>query len=420
MSSLAGLVSAVPRTLSLMRSQYWERERLAAQAHGRLAETLAAARKIPFYAARLGEVRGPEDFLRLPVLKRAEVGELNRSVRALHPANTPLLADRSSGSTGMPVEVLFDAGHQRGRFAARARYLWENGWSPLARGAWIISLPSGTPDAALIHNRVAPGARFLSHGTDFREQLRWLEALDPLYLYTLPSNLEGLLDVMERQRPRLPRLRRLFCGAEVLDDAVRERGRRLLGLEIADNYGSTETFLAWQCPLRRFHVNSEHVVVEIVDAAGQPAAPGEMGRVLVTTLENRLMPLIRYEIGDWAVASDGRCVCGRTLPTMGRVVGRGINLFRLRDGRLLSPWHLVGPLKQRAFVRQFQIVQRSLDAYAVRYAAEAAIEPDVQTAIRDEFAKVLGQGIAVEFERLEEVPRAASGKFMTALSELVA
>jgi len=187
---------------------------------------------------------------------------------------------------------------------------------------------------------------------------------------------------------------------------------------VADNYGSSEAFLAWQCPAGSYHVNAEHVLLEIVDEAGRPAVPGEMGRVLVTTLENRLMPLVRYEIGDYATAEDGPCACGRTLPRIGRVVGRGINLFRMPDGRLRSPWKLVAPLKILPRLRQFQIVQRTVERYAVRYVAETALTGDEEAAIRGAFREILGFAALVDFERMAAIPRAPSGKFMTALSEL--
>ena len=55
----------------------------------------------------------------------------------------------------------------------------------------------------------------------------------------------------------------------------------------------------------------------------------------MTTLENYLMPLVRYEIGDYAIASNAQCACGRTLPLLGRVLGRQSNLFRKSDGSMV-------------------------------------------------------------------------------------
>ena len=69
-------------------------------------------------------------------------------------------------------------------------------------------------------------------------------------------------------------------------------------------------------------MNAEHALIEIVDEQGRPTTPGQMGRVLATTLQNRLMPLVRYDMGDYALALNQRCECGRTLPLIGKVLGR--------------------------------------------------------------------------------------------------
>jgi phenylacetate-CoA ligase len=259
---------------------------------------------------------------------------------------------------------------------------------------------------------------FLPIFRPFDEQVDRLLAAKPEFLYTMPSNLDGLLQVFERRAVRIGSLKRIFTGSEVLDDSLRERARRLLGVEIRDNYGSTEGFIAWQCPAASYHVNAEHMAVEIVDESNQPVAPGKMGRVLITTLENRLMPLIRYEIGDYAIPSSDLCSCGRTLPVMGKVIGRGINLFRMPGGRLISPWPLVGPLKSRPAIRQFQIVQETYRHYLVRYVSDRDLDLETQQEIQDSFGKILGIELSVSFERMGTIARTAGGKFMTALSLL--
>jgi len=339
-------------------------------------------------------------------------------VRTLYPPAAPLLSSRTSGSTGMPVPFLFDAPHQRGRFAARARYLRENGWNPLPRGAWIIHVRPDSPDDELVRPRRLLGSRFFSHVSDLDEQAEWLERLNPVHLYTYPVNLAGLLPIFESGARRLPALQRVFTGSEVLEDSLRARVRALFGIDVADNYGSTEAFLAWQCPAGSYHVNAEHVLVEIVDAGGTPTAPGVLGRVLVTTLENRLMPLVRYEIGDYAYAAGEPCTCGRRLPTMGRIIGRGINLFVNARGKLLVPWTLLRVLKDQPVLAQYQVVQRTVDRFLIRFVAPRALTTEERSAIQAGFEAILGPRLFLDFERLESIPRAPSGKFMPAICEI--
>jgi len=415
---IAQLAGAGPVYARLRRSQYWPNERIERYAQRKLERVLASAKRIPFYASRLAG--RAMDFSSLPVLLRSDVPALNRSVRESR-ADAPMSVDRSSGSSGMPVEFLFDGAHQRTRFASRFRYLRAHGWNPLQRTAWLVHLnfdSTGSPDDVLAHQRFIRARHSFACPTHFDEQLAWLARLAPENLYTFPSNLDGLLDSMQRGGRVLPSLRRVFTGAEVVDDSLRERARRILGLELHDNYGSTEAFLAWQCAEGSYHVNAEHVLIEIVDPRGRPVGDGEMGKVVVTTLDNRLMPLVRYEIGDYAVAARRACACGRTLPTIARVVGRALNLFRLRDGRLVSPWPFIEPLKAERRLERFQLVQRDIDRFEVRYVAAGQLPPDGQDTIRSALASITGSAAAVEFQRVDELRRSVSGKFMLTLSEL--
>ncbi len=321
----------------------------------------------------------------------------------------------------MPVEFLFDTRHQSGRYAARLRYLRASGWSPLRRNAWIVAFTSGVADnldSRLVHSRLRLRSRFIPIFRPFEEQTEALIAAKPEFLYTLPSNLDGLLRVFEQRALRLDSLRCIFTGGEVLEDSIRDRTRELLKVEIRDNYGSTEGFIAWQCPEGSYHVNAEHVAVEIVDERGEAVAPAQMGKVLITTLQNRLMPLVRYEIGDYAIASNERCRCGRTLPVIGKVIGRGINLFRLPGDQLISPWPLVGPLKARPALRQFQIVQETHHHYGVRYVSDHELDRDAQRDIEADFSKILSLEVTISFERMDTIARTSGGKFMTALSRL--
>ncbi len=324
----------------------------------------------------------------------------------------------------MTAEFIFDSSHQRSRYAARARYLRANGWNPLQRSAWFggsrfhgPARRADDPDVQLM-SRLFFGIRFVYLGVDFHRQAATIAKLDPFFIFSYPSTLDGLLSALEERHQRLPSLRRIFTSGEVLDDSLRERVRRHLGVEIADNYGSTEAFVGWQCPQGSYHVNAEHVFTEIVDPDGYPAPPGAMGSVLVTTLENYLMPLVRYEIGDYTTAIESSCACERTLPRLGRIAGRDINLFRLSDGSLMAPSTLMNIVTRCSEITQFQIVQKSTDRIAVRYVADRAIGEDSEVRIRSDFREIVGATASIGFERVPEIMRAPSGKFMVALSEV--
>jgi phenylacetate-CoA ligase len=420
-SVVSSVLGAANRYRQLLRSQYWSDEERGSYQRVQLDETLRSAAAIPFYAARLGGSPRAGDLKAIPILRRTEIEELTRSVRSLHPPNFKYSIDSSSGSTGMPAEFMFDASHQRGRFAARVRYLRANGWTPLQRNAWFIHALLGlfdTDDERLMESRLRLRSKFFVATADPAEQIDQLCRFDPVFLYIFPSYLEMVIGRLKHTGRRLSSLRKVFTGAEVLEQPLRQRVKEALGVEIAENYGTTEAFLAWECPEKGFHINAEHVLLEIVDEQGREVEPGQIGRVLVTTLENRLAPLLRYEIGDYAVAAEGRCRCGRTLPLIGKIIGRGMNLFLRGDGRKISPWPFCIVVRQRPEIKQFQIVQTSVTSYLVWLVTDSPFTAEAEQVIKAGFEKIAGIEVSINFQRVPQVQRTPGGKYMTALSQI--
>jgi phenylacetate-CoA ligase len=416
MSAIVKALDTLPRYASLLRSQYWAADQLGAYTERQLDRTLKAAAKIPFYKTHFGGPPRLQDFARLPILERTDIAALNASVRSMYPPGRQFLWGASSGSTAIEAEFLFDRTRVRGRYAARMRYLRAHGWNPMRRT--MFHQVVHPEDSDWVRHRFLPG--FMGVSNDLAAQVERVIEFDPLYLYTYPSNIEGMLQVLEETNRKLRSLRRIFTIAETVDEALRERTRRILGVEIADNYGATEGFIAWQCPQGSYHINAEHVFVELVDEEGRQVPPGDMGRVIITTLENFLMPLVRYDLTDYAIAAEGTCRCGRTLPLLSRVVGRKRSLFRHADGRLYFPYVLVDSLRlaQGIKIQQYQLIQMAPEAFRVRYLADREIDSVSQAAIRAEFETILGTPATVVFERVPEFARTKSGKFLRALSEV--
>ena len=150
MGKLRILLPLVPKYAHIVRSQYARRSAIEAESSRRFNEALRAAGGIPFYRERFGATAS-RDLRDYPILRRSDVPALNRSVRESLGAGVDFFHDNSSGSTGMPVEFLFDSAHQSGRYAARIRYLRANGWNPLRRTAWILAFTSREDDNADSH-----------------------------------------------------------------------------------------------------------------------------------------------------------------------------------------------------------------------------------------------------------------------------
>jgi phenylacetate-CoA ligase len=136
--------------------------------------------------------------------------------------------------------------------------------------------------------------------------------------------------------------------AMLIGDAIRSQcltsnslGRLLeegWGGELCSTYGLTEAGLAYhECAMHRgLHSHPDLVVTEVVDDAGRPVPDGEMGELVITTLQVEGMPLIRYRTGDITFLVPGDCPCGRGGPRIGPIVGRKQHRLKVK-GTTLYP-----------------------------------------------------------------------------------
>jgi len=158
-------------------------------------------------------------------------------------------------------------------------------------------------------------------------------------------------------------------------------------------------------------VQSESLILEVLDDAGQPCQPGEVGRVVITDLHNFATPLIRYEIRDYAEVGPA-CPCGKGLPTLSRIMGRRRNMVTFPDGR--KHWPLVGAYHYRdiADIRQYQVVQHSLHDIEVRLVTPEKISATQEAKLTKLVHAAIGHPFPLRFSYFgQELPQTRGGKF---------
>jgi phenylacetate-CoA ligase len=441
-SALSGIVwpavpapqgaAALALLYQLERSQWLPPERIAELQMRQLCALLEHAHKhVPYYRSswgsgfHAGASASADGLAALPLLTRRDLLQNYDKLKSERiPQQHGKTAElRTSGSTGGPVRVLKS---ELSQLFWNAFTLREHRWHRRDLGLKLAAIRHGVVEGTAQSWGIATTGLFatgssanLGANTDVGEQLAWLQREEPSYLLTYPSNLAALAKLSLQRGVRLPRLREVRTQGEMLTADVRALCREAWGTSVVDIYSANEVgYLALQCPKNdHYHVQSEGVLLEVLDEHGRPCAAGETGRLVVTDLQNFATPLVRYEIGDYGERGVA-CNCGRGLPVLARIAGRVRNMLLTADGKRY--WPLLGSRKfiEIAPVLQHQIVQKQYDMLEVRLVTAQPLDASQQRKLAEIIQSAMPSRMQLEFRYLDIIPRGKGGKFEDFICEV--
>ncbi len=388
---------------------------LVAHAYARV-----AVHRRRFDEARLAPdaVRTLADLPRIPTMPKRLLRETPLEELLVHgfdPAHGDVV--RTSGSTGTPLRIVRGRREVDWHRAAGFRVLRELGFRWTDRTLEIRALAG--PTFAIQRLGLAPKlwASILDPpGT----LLRALLAYRPQVLCATASMLNELAATALTEGVRPAPLRIVISDGEPLVPTTRALVARAFGTESTDVYGLVElSNFAFECHVRRgLHVTADTHLVEVLDDEGRPVAPGTPGRIVVTDLMARTMPMLRYETGDRAALVTGRCRCGRTSPRLVDLVGRAADVVVLPDGRRLH-W----PYFHETFARfddleRYQVIQDDPHRLRVRLLTRPEGWEALATRVRAELAMQLPSAMTLALEPWGAEPDDPSRKYRPVLSRL--
>lgn len=330
--------------------------------------------------------------------------------RKLHSVTT-------SGSTGTPFRILQDPG-KRARHQADSIHCCARAGYPIGTRLYYLRvwnrINRKSPLAAFMENTVPvdisdqSGDRLgeltatLRRDRSAKAILGYASSLEVLAQHLAKAPVEGAG----------ARVRTVMAMSETLPDPSREILRAAFGCPVISRYSNMENgFIAQQCveDNREYHLNvaSYHVEVLALDR-DEPAAPGELGRIVVTDLFNRAMPLIRYDTGDTGEYRD-EAACGAPGPVLRRVEGRRVDFIYDVRGHLLSPHVITNTLWKYDDIAQFQFVQEGPGRYVIKVNCGGTAYPR-EGELLAELRGYLGKDADLSLETVAEIPLLRSGK----------
>jgi phenylacetate-CoA ligase len=432
----------------MQRAQWLPAAALHTRSQARLAHLLQhASVQVPFYREtyrRLGldsqALRSVADLAQLPIVSKATYRA--HRMEDFYAENVPAylrLERTTSGSTGQPFAFCLDRRVLPIIFASHLFYDSWFGLRPFDRYVRIMAppaavppMPQGTPATLRFRQVLTSRLQRLYESWTQRKIGLWdvdgerahavwqcIEAFRPDFVMGYTSTLATLADALLQQHLPLTRsLRGVITVAETLSPPRQRLITQYFNAPIINRYGLREfgSWSAQNCAASpdHFHVNTELVICEIVRTDSSPAAPGEIGRVVLTDLHNYARPFIRYETGDLAAASADSCACGRGFPLIGQLEGRSQECLRTPSGKEISPTVLGHYLfvynHHLDAVRHYQLVQETARSARLLVVPAPGWDDSKRQALQADLVCLLGNEMDVAVETVNLIPLEKSGK----------
>ena len=341
------------------------REQLRELQVQKLKASINVALNSPFYKKRLGElgitaddIQTPEDIRKLPFTTKQDLrdnypfglvgGNMGDAIR-IH---------STSGTTGHPTVVTY---------SEHDICSWAN---MIARDMYMVGCRKSDVFQNSSGYGMFTGGLGFQHGAEWlgattvpaaagnsKRQIMFIKDFGTTCLHAIPSYAIRLAEVFQEEGvdPRSTKLRTLFIGAEPHTEEQRQRIERLLGVKAYNSFGMTEMNgpgVAFECKYQcGMHLWEDNYIIEIVDPDTlEPVPDGEIGEMVLTTLDRTMMPILRYRTRDLTRIIPGVCKCGRTHRRIDRIKGRtddmfiikGVNVFPMQVEKILVQYPGLG------------------------------------------------------------------------------
>jgi phenylacetate-CoA ligase len=366
-----------------------------------------------------------QDLAKIPITGRKDIqGLAGQEITAGNTDLTKCGKLRTSGSTGMPLDIFVDNQNKLFLKLFYMRMYFANGRKIKDKVARIV-----TPQFSLLRPWFRPiqyKLRFLreEHISIFESPdniLKMLNRYQPDIIISHPSTVKELAREIREKNIKGIFPRMIFLTGEMLSAEDRAYISSIFNAEVFDFYASNEFgLIAWECKEHfGYHINSDNVIVEFIKEDGTYAKEGEEAEIVLTSLNSYTMPFIRYRIGDMGIPSDEKCPCGRSLPLIKMLAGRANDYIILPDGKKISPFFLTCEIEKFFGIAKYQVLQEARDKIKINIVKEEMFSEQAPFGLKRNIKRLLGEDIEVEIEFLDNTPKDdRSNKFITVISRI--
>lgn len=418
----------------LEKSQYFTINELEEYQNERLKIIIAYAfNYVPYYTAIFNKLRltpkdikTKEDLQKLPVLEKDDIRKNFKDLISAESKDKRLKAGHTSGTTGSPLEILWD----RNIDILHNVAIWRHrNWAGFKFGERYASL-LGRVVVPIKQNK-PPFFRINKHWNQYlfssfhlksqnlSHYIEMFEKNNIRYMEAYPSTAYILAKYLE-QIDSYYNMKSIVTSSETLLPIQREVIEKRFKCKVYDYYGMAERVMfSGECEKQNgHHMHMEYGLTEIVDNENMQVPNGNYGNLVLTGLHNFAMPLIRYKIGDVTAIKKSKCKCGRTLPLLESVTTKAEDIVVTKDGRLISSSVLTHPFKPMHNILKSQIIQDDYNQLVIKIVKRPGYTDSDTDLLIKSMKERTGDEMNIHVEFVDDIPRNNRGKYRWVVSKL--
>ena len=324
--------------------------------------------------------------------------------------------EKTSGSSGEQGEFYLDREAFSKIIAAQTLY-WE--WAGYSFG--MRAIQTGINPERGIKKQIKDKLLLIKYSDAFkidkeivRETLNPFRNKKDIFFIGYPSSIYSYAKFAEELKINDISFKAVISLGDKMFPHYRNLIENKFNTEVFDTYGAAEgLMIAGECSEHKYHILAPHVHIEILDENGQTVPDGTLGQVVVTSLDNYLMPLIRYKIGDLAIKSSkiNSCKCGRNLPIINKIIGRDTDVLHTPKHKILVVHFFTGIFEHFPEIKQFQVKQiKKGGKIQIRYIKGINFSKNILEKIKNKITERAKEDIPLYFSNVEQIKPSPSGK----------
>jgi phenylacetate-CoA ligase len=400
----------------LEKTEFLKGKELQELVQKRLSETLQRAlQEVPHY--RKLKIKEPilENF---PILHRATVADNPEEFVSEKYQKDKLLTIFTGGSTGSPLKIYISKSIRQQTYAFWSRFYKTMGFRIGEKKASFVGRkvqePSKNKPPFWRYNLIDRQLVFSSfHMTEenLPAYIRKLNQFKPKLIEGYPLSILRLAEYIRDHQITLDfNLVGLSTSSENFTSDQRKTMEEAFGCRVFDQYGSAESVVfAAECEHGTMHIAPEYGIVEVLTESGDIRSEGE-GELVVTTLLNHVMPLIRYRIGDLGKLSYKNCQCGRQTLVIDELYGKSGAVI-VSEGRRVPAAAIAIAFEYLENIRKAQIVQNEPETAVVKLVTNEKFTTEDEKFMVWELRKMLGEKLVINVEYVTDIPPSENGKY---------